>query len=233
MESLIVVCVLVLLGILYYLFLSPESQVFGRFPFRIKTREKLVALTFDDGPSAASTAKILDLLAKYDVHATFFVCGQNVENHPALTIAIMDGGHTLGNHSWSHNFGKYFAGASFKEEVSRTQEIIRSAVGRAPTLFRPPWLFRYPGFLKTIRKNNLIPVSGIFGSELEVFQPSAKLMINRAMSRLKPGVILIFHDGFDTRGGNRSRTVEAMDLLIPRILAAGYRFVTVDALLNM
>jgi peptidoglycan-N-acetylglucosamine deacetylase len=233
MESLIVVCILALLGILYYLFLSPESQVFGRFPYRVNTRDKIVALTFDDGPNPSSTGKILEILIKYNVKVTFFVCGQNVENNPALTRAIADGGHTLGNHSWSHNFGKYFDEPSFKEDISRTQEIVRITVGRAPALFRPPWLFRYPGLLKTLKSNHMTPVSGVFGSELEVFQPPAKMMANRAMTKLKPGVILIFHDGFDTRGGNRSRTVEAMDLLIPRILAEGYRFVTVDDLLNI
>ena len=233
METLISLSVLVFLGIIYYLFLSPESQIFGRFPFWIKTCEKIIALTFDDGPNPSSTSKILKILAKYNVKSTFFVCGQNVENNPDLTRAISEAGHTIGNHSYSHAFGKYFNETSFVSEISRTQDILKTAVGRAPVLFRPPWLFRYPRLFETLKANNLRAVSGLFGSELEVFRPSANLMVNRAMTKLKPGVILIFHDGYNTKGGDRSRTVEAIDLLIPRILERGYRFVTVDDLLNI
>ncbi len=233
MDALIPLCGLFIVGIIYYLFFSSESQVFGRFPYRINTREKIIALTFDDGPNPSSTGKILEILAKYNAKSTFFVCGQNVENNPDLTRAISEAGHTLGNHSYSHSFDKYFDGTAFISEITRTQDILKKAVGRAPVLFRPPWLFRYPRLFKTLKANDLRAVSGLFGSELEVFRPSAQLMVNRAMTRLKPGVILIFHDGYNTKGGDRSRTVEAVDLLIPRILENGYRFVTVDDLLNI
>jgi len=233
METLIPLCILVFVGIIYYLFISPESQLFGRFPYRIKTCEKIIALTFDDGPNPSSTGKILKILAKNNVKATFFVCGQNVGSNPDLTRAISEAGHSIGNHSYSHAFGKYFSEASFNSEISRTQDILKTTIGRAPALFRPPWLFRYPRIFKTIKANKLRAVSGLFGSELEVFRPAAKLMVNRAMTKLKPGVILIFHDGYNTKGGDRSRTVEAIDLLIPRILERGYSFITVDELLNI
>lgn len=233
MASLIIIGSLVFLGLLYYLFLSPTSQVFGRFPYRIKTSEKIVALTFDDGPNSPFTEKILTALGRFNVKATFFLVGKNLERAPELGQAILNGGHTIGNHSYSHAFHKYFTNPLYGSEIALNQATIERITGKRPALFRPPWLFRHPWLLQTVKDHGLSAVSGLFGSELEFFQPSAESLAERALSKVKPGLILIFHDGYNAKGGNRQQTVRAINLLIPKLQAQGYQFVTVDHLLGV
>ena len=120
-----------------------------------------------------------------------------------------------------------------QREILNTQEIIKNLIDREPALFRAPWLFKSPFILKTLNQNKLIAVNGIFGSAREIAQPSADKILADALKRVKPGMILVFHDGFDTRGGNRAETIKAIDLLIPELQSQGYEFVTVDRLLGV
>lgn len=220
-------------GLIYVLCFSPKAQVFGNFVYRKKTTEKIIALTFDDGPNPPFTSRILDVLAAHHIQATFFLVGKNVEKYPDVVRAMVNAGHVIGNHSYSHSFWEYFRHPFFESEITHTQDIIQRITGKTPALFRPPWLFRHPGIFKTLRRNNLAPVSGVFGSYLEVFQIPAEKLAARVMSKIKPGTILIFHDGYNASGGNRAQTAEAINLLIPKLLAVGYQFVTVDLLLGV
>src|SRR5258705_204922 len=104
---------------------------------------------------------------------------------------------------------------------------------RTPALLRSPWLWRQPLLLRMVRRGALQPVAGVFCHPLEVLQPDPARMARRAVAKTKPGTILIFHDGFDGRGGNRDHTVRAVELTIDALLAKGYRFVTVDQLLGV
>jgi peptidoglycan/xylan/chitin deacetylase (PgdA/CDA1 family) len=117
-------------------------------------------------------------------------------------------------------------------EIAQTQEVLRARLGRTPALFRSPWLWRQPMLLRAVRRNALQPVSGEFCHALEVFQPSAARIARRAIAKTRPGSILIFHDGFDARGGNRSATVQAVRITVEGLLGRGYRFVTVDDILG-
>ena len=228
---LIIACAL---GGTYLVFLWPEtSQVFGYFPYKIKTDKKLIALTFDDGPNPPHTNKLLEVLSKHGVHATFFAVGKNLERFPELGKAIIAGGHVIGNHSYSHEFSKYFKSLSFKTEIVRTQEVIESITGKKPALFRSPWLFRSPRLLRELKSRGLSPVSGLFSSQREIWQPPARKIADDALKVAAPGVIIIFHDGYDAKGGNRAETVGAVDLLIPELKARGYEFVTVDRILGV
>jgi peptidoglycan/xylan/chitin deacetylase (PgdA/CDA1 family) len=216
----------------YWLFFSPFSQQFGAYPYRAKTRERLVALTFDDGPNEPYTSQILDYLDGAGVRATFFQVGQCAQRFPETTARIAATGHVIGNHSLSHRFSTYFRPNRFGKEVLQTQEILHGLTGKTPVLARSPWLWRQPWLLKMLRRNALQPVSGVFCHAFEVFQPSAARMARRAVAKTKPGTILIFHDGFDSRGGDRTQTVQAVRLTTEALLAKGYRFVTVDELLR-
>ena len=222
-----------IVGLIYLLCFSPRAQVFGNFLYRKKTTEKIIALTFDDGPNPPFTNRILDILAAHHVQATFFCVGKNLEKHPELGRAIVNAGHVIGNHSYSHSFWEYLKHPVFELEITRTQALIQRITGKTAALFRPPWLFRHPGIFRTLRRNNLTPVSGVFGSYLEVFKIPAEKLAARVMGKIKPGTILIFHDGFNAHGGNRAQTAEAVNLLIPKLLRAGYQFVTVDRLLGV
>lgn len=206
----------------------------AQYSFRsIKTNEKLIALTFDDGPNLPYTESLLDVLSHHNVQATFFVVGKNLEKFPHISNMIIKSGHVLGNHSYSHKFTKYLQTPSFESEILKTQEIIESQTGKIPTLYRSPWLFQSPWLMKTVKKHTLTFVSGVFGSQREIRGRSGEKIAEDALKISKPGAILIFHDGYDAKGADRSQTVKAIDILIPELKKQGYELVTVDILLGV
>jgi peptidoglycan-N-acetylglucosamine deacetylase len=212
---------------MYYLFFSSTSQIFGVVKHSLDTTDKVIALTFDDGPNEPYTSQMLDILDGHGVKATFFVCGVCIERWPGIVANIYSRGHTVGNHSHAHKFGAYFDMSTYKEAVKSTNELIESETGQKPILYRSPWLFRTPGLLKYVYSIGMQPIWGTFGSELEVFQPNPKTMADRALQLTKPGRIFIFHDGKEGVVGNRANTIAAVDLLIPQLKQKGYSFVRV------
>jgi peptidoglycan/xylan/chitin deacetylase (PgdA/CDA1 family) len=217
----------------YGLLMWPRSQIFGAYPFRGNATDKVVALTFDDGPNEPYTSQILDHLDRRRIRATFFQVGRCVQRHPEVTREIAARGHVIGNHSLSHRFGTYFRPRAFDREVGRTQEILRDHVGRTPALARTPWLWRQPLLLRSLRRRSLAPVAGVFCHPLEVLQISGERIGRAAAAKARPGSILIFHDGFDGHGGDRGETVRAVAVAIDALVARGFRFVTVDELLRV
>jgi peptidoglycan/xylan/chitin deacetylase (PgdA/CDA1 family)/glycosyltransferase involved in cell wall biosynthesis len=217
----------------WWLLMSPRSQLLGSYPYRGDGSRPVVALTFDDGPNEPYTSQLLDVLARLRVRATFFQVGACVQRFPQSTARVAAAGHVIGNHALTHTFRTYLRPARFEWEVRRTQEILRDRLGRVPALCRTPWLWRHPALLRMLRRNALQPVSGDFCHAFEVFQPPAARIARRAVARTRPGSILIFHDGFDARGGDRTRTVQAVELTVRALRQRGYRFVTVDELLGV
>ncbi len=217
----------------YWVLLSSHSQLVCRFPYRGRTAEKVVALTFDDGPNEPYTSLIGDYLHGAGVRATFFQVGKCVERYPAVTAQLVGQGHVIGNHSYSHQVGRCLGREAQWLETARTQRLLGRAIGRLPGLYRPPWLLRTPTLPGVLRAEDLRPVSGVFCHPFEVFQPSSQRIARRALAQARPGVILIFHDGFDARGGDRTNTFGAVKIVVPELLRRGYRFTTVDELLGV
>ncbi len=220
-------------GLGYWLFMSPRSQRFGSFPYMASTTEKVVALSFDDGPNEPFTSQIAAFLRSRSVQATFFQVGRCVERHPEVTLRLVSDGHAIGSHSYSHKFWHCLSWSRQREDIEKGQQAVASLIGRRPRLFRPPWLFRHPWMLQSLRTQGTQPVSGVFGDLLEVFQPRPEAMAARAVAKVRPGTILIFHDGFDARGGPRGRTVAAVKLVVDPLLEQGYHFTTIDRLLGV
>lgn len=222
------------IGVLvYYVYFSPTSQVVGPVVARAKTSGKIIALSFDDGPNEPFTGAIADTLAKHSVHATFFCVGQNVERSPESLKRLARAGHAIGNHGYSHSITTQLSNSRAIKEVERTQEIIYSTIHERPALFRPPWFFRTSTMLSAVQKLGLTTVTGTFGSYLEVFQVPRGYMAQQAVKKVRPGTILVFHDGFDNKGGKRGETAGAVAILIPQLLQAGYTFVTIPELLSL
>ena len=217
----------------YALFMLPQSQVFGRYPYRAAPADRVVALTFDDGPNEPYTSEIADILESRGIRGTFFQVGRCVERYPAATDRVAAAGHVIGNHSLTHRFGTYLRPGAYRREVDRTQDVLRERLGRTPALARTPWLWRQPALLRMLRQRRLEPVAGVFGHPLEVFHRDGAAMARRAIAQTRPGTILIFHDGFDGRVGDRTQTVKAVRLTVDGLLERGYRFVTVDELLGV
>jgi peptidoglycan-N-acetylglucosamine deacetylase len=217
--------ILMAIFVAYLLFMLPQTQLLWHIPYTIKTSEKIVALTFDDGPNEPYTSDLLNFLSEKKIKATFFVVGTCALRHPETVKKIAIAGHTVGNHSHSHKFSCYFLHPSFKQEIVNTQRILSDLTGKTPELYRSPWLFRQPWLLRSVRRAGLRPVSGEFCHPLEVLQIDSARIAKGALKKIHPGSIIIFHDGFDGRGGNRAQTIEAVKLTVNELLSKGYRFV--------
>lgn len=216
----------------YWIFGSPFSQLLGRFPFRGPDHPRVIALTFDDGPNEPYTSQIANFLHEEEIRATFFQVGVCVERFPSVSQEMVRQGHVIGNHSTSHRIRRCVTPGAQRAETAAAQQVICAAIGRQPALYRPPWLLRTPSLMRLLGELGVQPVSGEFCHALEVFQPSPARIARRALAKSRPGAILIFHDGFDGRGGDRHNTVEAVKIVVDSLRRRGFRFVTVDELLD-
>ena len=213
--------------------MSPYSQLLGPFPYRSWTTERVVALTFDDGPNEPYTSQIADILGSSGVRATFFAVGACLERHPEPARRLARDGHVLGSHGYSHRLGRCAGRDVLRDEVSRAEAAFRRHLGLRPVLFRPPWLLRTPGLFAVAHERSLQLVSGEFAHACEVLQPSPERIARRAVAKARPGSVLIFHDGAEAKGGDRSATVAAVELVIAELSARAYGFTTVDRLLGV
>lgn len=225
--------VVITLALIYWFCMSSWSQMFGKFPYRIKTKKKVIALTFDDGPNEPYTSKIANYLHEEGVNATFFQVADCVERHPKVGKKLINLGHVVGNHSAHHQFRRYLISLTFDKEINHAQEVIARSTGKTPNLFRPPWLWRTPMLLHNLKKKGLVPVSGEFCHSLEIFQPEPKRIAHAVLAKARPGLIVIFHDGVEGKGGDRNSTYQSLKYIVPELKRRGYTFVTVDRLLDV
>ena len=210
----------------------PTPRPWDRSPIgRRARRERVVALTFDDGPNEPYTSQIADFLDEHDIKATFFQVGRAVDRHPQVTARLVANGHVIGHHGYAHRFGLYLRRNSLAADMQQGLDSF-AALGLRPALYRPPWLLRIPALGKIAAGHHLQVISGEFCHALEVFQPAPDRIARRALAKAGPGSILIFHDGFDGRGGNRASTVGAVKIVVEGLIRKGYRFTTVDRLLD-
>lgn len=188
---------------------------------------KLVALTFDDGPDNKYTSDILDILKKHNVKATFFVVGENIEKNRDLLIREISEDHEIANHTYTHPNLRGCSELQTVSEILVTQEIIKNITGKNPVYFRPP---------KGIFTKETIDIAHIYGYKTVLWNVcvehresrTVKAMAQRVIDKAKPGIIILAHDG----RLDRTRTVKAMPLIIKGYKKKGYKFVTLDELLN-
>ncbi len=219
--------------LVYYFFFSSTSQFFGVVRYRADVgTAKNIALSFDDGPNEPYTSELLDVLRDNEIKATFFIVGQNALRHPETVKRAFSEGHIIGNHSYKHSIFAPIMSPDFVEEIKKTQKILESLIGKRPALFRPPWFFRQRAMLKTARDNGLATVTGTFGSRFEPMGINSQKIISDTIKKAKPGMILVFHDGYDNKGARRRETVDAIKKIIPVLSGMGYSFVTVPEILN-
>ena len=201
-------------------------QTFGRLVNRVETPRKIVALTFDDGPTTEVTRPLLDLLEKEQVRATFFVTGAELEKQMTLGIRIVAMGHELGNHSYSHT-RMFFVTPSFvQNEIERTDALIREAGYQDTIHFRPPFgkkLFVLPYYLSQTGRTTVTwdvePDSDARATAGEIAQ--------RAVQNTRPGSIILLHVMYP----NRVESLKAVGTIINELKERGYEFVTVSELL--
>jgi peptidoglycan/xylan/chitin deacetylase (PgdA/CDA1 family) len=207
---------------------SRTFQFFGRLTARAETSEKVVALTFDDGPTPELTGRVLSVLEEAQVRATFFVTGAELERNMEEGRRIVAAGHELGNHSYSHERMVLVTPSFVEREVERTDELIREAGHRGEIFFRPPYgrkLFALPYYLsKTGRQSVTWDVEP--ESYPEVAADPDKIA-EHVLSRTRPGSIIILHVMYRSRAAS----LEALRKIIDGLRAQGYSFKTVSELL--
>jgi peptidoglycan/xylan/chitin deacetylase (PgdA/CDA1 family) len=182
---------------------------------------KGIALTIDDGPSPEYTPQVLRLLAKYKVTATFSMIGLEVAAHPGLVREVAAAGHTIANHTWSHPDLAPLAPATVASQIDRAAGAIHHATGREPKLFRAPYGAWSPAVLDQCARAGLTPLDWSVDPR-DWSRPGVPSIVANIMRNTRTGSIILEHDG----GGNRSQTVAALKLVIPRLQDHGYHFTT-------
>jgi len=188
--------------------------------------EKVVSLTFDDGPHPAFTEAVLDILKTHEIRATFFVKGRNAALFPDLIRRLHDEGHIIGNHSWSHHyFFDLFPARRMKNEIRETNLIIRDITGEIPVLFRPPYGVTNPAVARAVRDENYIVIGWNIRSCDTTLKDPIKIA-QRIQNRLNPGSIILLHD-------NRKGSEKILKEVISIVKKNGYKFARIDELLNI
>ena len=230
-----------IISVLLYGYYVPTSQVFGKVYYEERTPQKVVALTFDDGPNEPYTSEILDILNHYHIEATFFVVGKNVELCPDTAKRIVSEGHVLENHSYSHNPNHALTDEGY-HDVKLAQGVISNIVGVTPHLYRPPHGRKSPWELHSLSHEKLTEVIwSVAANDQHVIayfgEPSPDIFAKEIIDKAKPGGIILLHDGYGTNHGDaksdKSLTVRALPQIIEGLQKQGYCFVTVPELLGI
>ena len=212
---------------------SMRSQVFGRVYWRGNQKVKAVAFTFDDGPTEPSTAHVLDILKRHDIKATFFVIGNNVIKYPELARRAHEEGHELANHSMTHPWVFKMLFRRIREDIELCQDEIEKITGYWPRFFRQPVGLNNPSVMKVIDAMGMVMV-GWQVRAYDAVKPDKDKIVKRILGGVRPGGIILLHDGWDGKTiPDRSATVAALEEIIPALKAKGYEFKTVSELLGV
>jgi peptidoglycan-N-acetylglucosamine deacetylase len=213
---------LLLLGT-YKLMNSRTYQLFGGLTERIETNQKLVALTFDDGPTK-NVNQILPLLDKYNAKATFFLIGEEIEKHPEEAKKIVDAGHQIGNHTYSHNRMVFKTSSYIKEEIQKTDQLIQKAGYKGEIDFRPPNGKKIVGLPYYLNKHNRDTIT--WNIEPDSYYTNASDKVNYVTENIKPGSIILMHPMYD----DTDNELQAIEGVLQALSNEGYTFVSVNKL---
>jgi peptidoglycan/xylan/chitin deacetylase (PgdA/CDA1 family) len=210
-----------------YQSMSPTGQWYGKTFTGAPIRSRQLALTFDDGPNDPYTPRLLELLARHSVHATFFLIGRHVQQLPQIVREITQAGHAIGNHTFTHPLLIFKSEAEIKRELTACSSAIEDTVGKHSDLFRPPFGGRRPAVLRIARELRLEPIMwNVPGYDWKGL-PAAEIETKIA-KQVRGGDVILLHDGGHKQiGTNRSQTIAATDHLLSRYKNEGYEFVTI------
>jgi peptidoglycan/xylan/chitin deacetylase (PgdA/CDA1 family) len=199
----------------------------GNLIYKHPTSGKKIALTFDDGPDPNHTPFLLDLFKAAEAKATFFAVGKQLERYPDLAKRIVEEGHDLGNHTYSHpDLTKLDAG-QIHEELLKTECIIQHITGQKPRLFRPPYLSYNHQVMEAVKKFGYLTIMiSIETNDYKI--PGVSSIVDAVMSKLNKGEIVLMHDS----GGDRYQTVDAVEIIMGKFRRRHYECVSVSMLLN-
>lgn len=211
----------IIVGFLWLFFRPP----FGKNIVRLNTDQRIVALTYDDGPNPPYTDQLLDVLAKHNVKATFFMIGNRVEKYPETARRVIAEGHQIGNHTYSHPLLGFLPPAYVRREIERTDEFLRQVGVTGEIVFRAPVLTRFLPVARVLAKDDRTHIScNVWSWDWTTQNPDK--ITQTVLKKTKPGSIIVLHDGMSgDKNANRSGTIEATDRIITALKQDGYQFV--------
>lgn len=222
---------------------NPTNQLFGQTLVSGPADERVVALTFDDGPNPPYTSAILDVLERERVHATFFLVGRAVAAYPSVVRREVRDGDAIGNHTWSHGHMILMDATDVRASLAKTDEAIYLAAGVHTRIMRPPFGARDWLVLDQARSLGYTPVMWSVPLAKDWEEPPAQTIVERIVPYVRDGSIIVLHDGnrgivcahsrLSAKICDRHSEIDATRLIIERLRGLGYRFVTVPELLTL
>jgi peptidoglycan/xylan/chitin deacetylase (PgdA/CDA1 family) len=197
----------------------------------VKTDQKVIALTFDDGPDPVNTRALLQVLEKHEAQATFFVLGKLAEKYPDLVKEMTEAGHEIGNHSYSHADFNGKSDDFIRKEIKKTSAIIKDITGQNPKFFRPPGGYLSHAMVDLTKEEDLTIGYWTWEQDSKDWRngTSGEQIAKHILNHLQSGQIVVLHDG----ASNGMQTVKAMDILIPQLKKSGYKCVSLSRLLEL
>jgi peptidoglycan-N-acetylglucosamine deacetylase len=210
----------------------PTSQVYGETFIGLPSGSRLLALTYDDGPNDPYTWRLMEVLERHGVKATFFLLGRFVQQKPEIARALAAAGHAIGCHTWDHPNLIFASAAETRRQLQQTRQAILGATGVDTKLFRPPFGGRRPGSLTLARSLGFQPVMWSVTC-YDWKAKSAGEIVAYAERQVRGGDVILLHDGeYHRIGVDRSRSVEASDRILSRYRTDGYEFVTIPQMMQ-
>ncbi len=211
--------------------MAPRSQLFGSTFTGLPRGSRQVALTYDDGPNEPCTLRLLEVLERHSVKATFFMIGRYVAAQPQVARAVAGAGHAIGNHTYTHPNLIFCSSAQTRLQLQECERVLDDTVGEHSRLFRPPHGGRRPDSLRTVRALGYVPIMWAVSGYDWNPDPAAQIEAN-VMRYVQGGEIILLHDGGHVGVADRSATVQATDRIIRRCRDKGLEFVTVPQMLQ-
>ena len=217
-------------GFLTYAVVHPRSQFFVPVLDRLATRDRVVALTFDDGPDPVVTPRVLDMLAAHGARATFFVLGERAARYPEMIRRIHAEGHTVGTHTQRHQLWFHFGSPRYvQREIEDAIAVVTDILATRPTLFRPPQGLRTPQFASGFRRTPGLTCVTWSVRGLDSRATTAGAIVARVTPGLEPGAIVTLHDGTGLGGASdRAPTLAALTEILRECQSRGLRCVALD-----
>jgi len=227
------------IGVLSTLFayhgINPRSRFYGKVWSNGNRNHSRIALTFDDGPNEPYTSQVLGILEQYKIKATFFVIGQNARRYPEVCRRIVAAGNVIGNHSYHHHKSLCLRrGKAVARDIELAHQAIYECTGFEPKLFRPPYGFRTPWLMRTVRHLGYTVVTwdNMIGDWKA--NKSGEEIGQTVVQRAKPGSVIVLHDGRDSRPSyDRSQMLQALPFVIETLKERGFDFVTIPELFEL
>jgi len=215
-----------------YQSIAPTGQWYGRTFTGLPRSSRQIALTYDDGPNDPHTLRLLEVLARQDVQATFFLIGRHVQQHQEIAREIVQAGHAVGNHTFTHPLLTFKSESEIRQQLSECRAALQDAIGEHSNLFRPPFGGRRPAVLRVARELGMQPVMwNVTGYDWKA--PPADVIERKVAKQIRGGDVILLHDGgHKEMGADRSQTVMATDRLIVRYKSEGYEFVTIPRMIG-